>query len=252
MWGRRRLSWRRLPGLEVSPAAFAEMGLAAIVALASFAAIGAVVLRLARLPYHSYLPATMFPNAGNIGLPLCLFAFGQSGLALGIAFFAVCAIAQFTIGVLIASGQASFAKVLRTPVIYAVAVSLIFMIGDVDPPLWFANTVNLVGGFAIPLMILALGTSLARLQIRSLVRSLALSLVRIGGGLAVGLALGEIMGLSGAARGVLIIQCAMPVAVFNYLFAQHYSREPEEVAGMVLVSTLISFATLPGLLLLAL
>ena len=47
---------------------------------------------------------------------------------------------------------------------------------------------------------------------------------------------------------MLMIQCAMPVAVFNYLFAQRYQREPEEVAGMVLMSTVISFVTLPALL----
>jgi predicted permease len=41
----------------------------------------------------------------------------------------------------------------------------------------------------------------------------------------------------------------MPVAVSNYLFAQLYDRQPAEVAGMVLISTALSFATLPLLLL---
>ena len=40
----------------------------------------------------------------------------------------------------------------------------------------------------------------------------------------------------------------MPVAVFNYLWAVRYDTAPEEVAGMVLGSTLLSFATLPFLL----
>jgi hypothetical protein len=54
--------------------------------------------------------------------------------------------------------------------------------------------------------------------------------------------------MTGAARGVIILQAAMPVAVFNYLFAQRYAREAEEVAGMVVLSTLIAFAGLPFLL----
>ena len=58
--------------------------------------------------------------------------------------------------------------------------------------------------------------------------------------------------MSDRARGVLIIQSGMPVAVFNYLFSAVYNRAPGEVAGMVLLSTLISFASLPLLLLLAL
>ena len=41
---------------------------------------------------------------------------------------------------------------------------------------------------------------------------------------------------------------AMPVAVFNFLFAERYNNQPEEVAGMVVISTLLSFASLPFLL----
>jgi hypothetical protein len=37
--------------------------------------------------------------------------------------------------------------------------------------------------------------------------------------------------------------------VFNYLFAELYKREPEDVAGLVVVSTVLSFVTLPPLLL---
>ncbi len=51
---------------------------------------------------------------------------------------------------------------------------------------------------------------------------------------------------------MVIIQCAMPVAVFNYLFAQRFNRAPEEVAGLVVLSTLITFAALPLVLLVAL
>jgi predicted permease len=56
-------------------------------------------------------------------------------------------------------------------------------------------------------------------------------------------------GLTGAARGVLIIQSTMPVAIFNYLFALQYKREPADVAGMIVITTVASFATLPLLLL---
>ena len=54
--------------------------------------------------------------------------------------------------------------------------------------------------------------------------------------------------MEGAARGVLILQCAMPVAVFNYLFALQYNNQPEEVAGTVVLSTALSFLSLPLLL----
>jgi len=56
------------------------------------------------------------------------------------------------------------------------------------------------------------------------------------------LALGEILNLSGTARGVLLIQCSMAAAVFNYLWAAQYECNPEAVAGVVFVSTLLTLA----------
>lgn len=40
----------------------------------------------------------------------------------------------------------------------------------------------------------------------------------------------------------------MPVAVFNYLLAERYGRAPEEIAGAVEISTVLSFVTLSVLL----
>ena len=246
------LVFSSLTRLPLELAAVAEMAGAALLAFAGFALLGIAALRIVRLSLRSYLPALMFPNAGNMGLPLCLFAFGEPGLALAIVFFAVSSMLQFTVGVGIAAGSADPRRLLRLPLIYAVAAALAVMATGAPVPAWLANTAELIGGLTIPLMLFALGVSLARLQIGSLRRSLALSLVRILGGVALGFGIGWALGLSDAARGVLAIQSAMPVAVFNYLFAQLYRREPAEVAGMIVLSTLISFATLPALLLLVL
>jgi predicted permease len=65
------------------------------------------------------------------------------------------------------------------------------------------------------------------------------------------LAVTEIFGIDGMARGVIIIMGAMPVAVFNYIFAERYKRAPDEVAAAIVISTAISFVTLPALLLIA-
>jgi len=246
------LVFSSLTRLPLAVATVAEMIGATLLAFTGFTLLGIGVLRAARLPLRSYLPALMFPNAGNMGLPLCLFAFGEPGLALAVVFFAVSATLQFTAGVGIAAGSTDLRRLLRLPLIYAVIAALAVVATGVRVPGWLANTADMIGGLTIPLMLFALGVSLARLQIGSLGRSLALSLVRIVGGAGLGFGIGWALGLSDAARGVLAIQSAMPVAVFNYLFAQLYQREPAEVAGMIVLSTLISFATLPALLLLVL
>jgi predicted permease len=74
-----------------------------------------------------------------------------------------------------------------------------------------------------------------------------MSLVRLLMGAAGGWAVAVLFGFEGVARGVLVLQSAMPVAVFNYLFACMYDNDPEEVAGMVVVSTVLSYLGLPFL-----
>jgi predicted permease len=242
------LLFSALTGVAIDGAALSQMLGAAALAFVGFAALGILVLKATRLPLHSYLPALMFPNCGNMGLPLCLFAFGEHGLALGIVVFLVASCSQFTIGVGIAAGHASFARLFRTPILYAAPAALAFVFTGTPVPAWLANTTELIGGLTIPLMLLALGVSLARLHVTTLGRTAALSAVRLLGGFAIGLLVAEALGLEGAARGVLIVQASMPVAVFNYLFAQQFERKPEEVAGMIVISTAVSFATLPALL----
>jgi predicted permease len=83
-------------------------------------------------------------------------------------------------------------------------------------------------------------------------RSAFLGVFRLAMGVAVGFFIADLFDLTGAARAIVIIQSAMPVAVSSYLFAEKFNRQPAEVAGMVVVSTAVSFVTLPFLLLLVL
>ena len=221
---------------------------AALLAMACFAALGAAVLRLARLPAHTFLPPLVFGNTGNMGLPLCLFAFGDEGLSLAVCFFATVAITHYSLGVWVWSGRVSVIELLRTPLFYGTLFGVAVLVADVAVPVWLRNTTQLLGGFTIPLMMITMGVSLAELRLHGLPRTVALSILRLGMGVAVGFALSAVLGLEGVARGVVVIQCSMPVAVFNYLFAERYNRSPEAVASLVVLSTMLAFAMLPLLL----
>ena len=221
------------------------MAFAAIVAIAIFALVGSVILRISGLPLRTFLAPISFPNVGNMGLPLCLFAFGDEGLALGIGFFAASATLQLILGQWLFSGLPTPIALLKAPILYAVALGAVLMALEVNPPVFVTNTTSLLGNFTIPLMMMTLGVSLARMKVLRLRRSFALSALRLGMGAIVGFALAEAFGFEGVARGVIIIQCTMPVAVFNYLFAQYYERDPEEVASLVVISSAMAFALMP-------
>jgi malate permease and related proteins len=177
-----------------------EMAIVTLASFAAFALIGLVALKLMGLPNHSYLPALMFPNSGNMGLPLALFAFGETGLAFAIVFFAISATLQFTVGAGLASGSADPRRILKMPLIYAVFLSLGVLLLGIEVPRWVGNTLDLLGGLTIPLMLIALGVSLGQLKVTALPRNLLLSLLRIGGGFAVALGIAALFGLEGEAR----------------------------------------------------
>jgi malate permease and related proteins len=249
MVGTPALVFSALTSHGLSLASFGVTALAAVLAVTAFGAIGAAVLRLARLPVRSsYLSTLMLPNAGNMGLPIALFAFGEPGLALAIAFSTVITIAHFTVGLSLASGTTSSRHLLTAPALYAMLGALGFIAGGVAPPVWLANTTELLGGLTIPMMLLSLGVSLSRLHVAALGRSTLLGLARLGMGFAVGVGLARLFGLDQVAAGVVILQCSMPAAVLNYLWAARYGGPVEDVAGTIILSTLLSFVTLPLLL----
>src|SRR5690554_5106933 len=98
-------------------------------------------------------------------------------------------------------------------------------------------------------MLIALGVSLANLRISHLRISAALAALRLVFGVAIGWVLVLAFEIEGPAAGVLILQAAMPPAVFNYLFAARYGGPAEEVAGAVVLGTVATLAVLPLLLL---
>ena len=239
------LVFSTLTRLRPDPASLGEMAAASAACLAGCAAVAAMVLKITRLPFKAFLPALVFPNAGNIGMPICLFAFGDRGLALAIIFFSVASFSQFTLGVAVAMGKLSFRDLARVPLVYAAALALVVLIADVPVPRLVANTTRLIADLTIPLMLMALGVSLAKLHTASFRRAMALGSLRLLMGFAVALAVAAGFGLEEDMRRVLIVQGSGPVAVISYLIALRYGNSPDEVAGMVLTSTALSFITIP-------
>jgi predicted permease len=239
-------------GLGADVPLFMSMIGYALLGLIVCASVGALVLRALGQPLRSYLPPVAFGNAGNLGLPLCLFAFGPKGLGLAIGFYLVGSVSQFLVGPLFQGRKPMWRTLLTTPVNYAAVLGVALLATETALPAWLANTVQLLAGMAIPLMLVALGYSLGSFAVKRLPVAAALALSRLGLGLAVGLGLVWLFGLEGTERGVVLIESAMPVAVFSYLLAARYDRHPEDVAGAIVISTLVSFVTLPLLLLMAL
>jgi predicted permease len=186
-----------------------------------------------------------FNNCGNYGLPVLLFAFGEAGFTLGVLYMVVHQVYQIFFGVGIASWRkgmsigALLGKILAVPWLYAVVLAAVVRLTSFDLPVALARPIELVAAAAIPVQLLLLGMSLARVQVGSLFRKAApvsLAKLVIPPFLAWGLA--AALGLHGLMRAVLIIEASTPTAVNALILSLQYRRRPELSAAIVLLTTL--------------
>jgi predicted permease len=218
---------------------------AMIVVTLSVAAVSAVLIKILGLPQRSFLPALTLGNTGNLGLPLCLFAFGEEGLGLAVAIYVTNSLLQFTFVPLLHTRVSIVRTVFGTPMLWGALAGLAVLLADVHIPTWFATTVESIGNLLIPLMLMALGNTVGGLKAHNLPRAIGLGSARLIISFVVAVGVSYALGLSGVAQGVLVLQGAMPAAVFSYLFAARYDRDADDIAGIVLVSTLLGAVTLP-------
>lgn len=221
--------------------------LATLAVHAVFTLIAIVLLRIARKDWRLCI-AHVCGNTGNLGLPVCFFAYGEAGLAYAMAFFSVQCLLLFSIGEAVLAKNASIKPALRSPILHSVWLGTLVRYLDISVPQFAMDTAALLGQLVIPIMLITLGVSLAKMTINSFSSTVRWSLVRTAVAVLVGFSVASIFGLEGVARGVLIIETTVPVAVFNYLLAVRYNRDSDEVSGLILVTHLSAILYLPLLL----
>ncbi|WP_170754979.1 AEC family transporter [Ruegeria lacuscaerulensis] len=231
---------------NIAVSTFVDVMAAAALAIAGFGILGLVALRAMQLPVRAFLTPLMHGNVGNIGLPITLLALGDAGMAYTMAFVVVVLISIFTVGMWIPAGAFSAKKLVTSPIIYAVAISLGLMATGYSLPAPVAKSFDILGGLSIPLMLLTLGHTLAGLRVQSLGRSVVLTMLHLGMAVLIASVLVWTFGFTGAERGAVILCCLMPSSVATYLFVdQHMPEYGPDVAGFILVSTLVTILVLP-------
>ena len=231
----------------VTYSVFSEYFIYAIIALTSFALIGVIFLFFMKKDISRELPPYFLPNTGNMGIPICLFAYGALGMGVAAAISSLVILLHFTINIFLASKKFDIKIILKSPPTYAVIVAVYFLYFDLEMPKVVLNTVMLLGYAMIVLILMSLGVSLTQLKVFSLKDSVISSIGRVIIGPIIGFMIIKLFDLSGFAAGVLLIQSAMPSAILTYLVAEMYSPKKvvDSISSMIVVSTLMSLITVP-------
>lgn len=233
---------------NIDPSALTALSLASVVAYGVLTVVVAVGLKVFGYDQRTYQAPLIFGNTGNLGLPLALFAFGETGLGYAVVVFAVMAIWSFTYGIWIVSGGGSVMKAVKEPLVWGTVLGGIFLWQGWETPRFLTNTLELIGQMAIPIMLITLGVAVARLTPGRMAVAIVMAVVKVIVCVAIAWGVGVFFKLDDTAFAVLVLQIATPVAVTSYLLAEKYGADGQAVAGLVVVSTLLSVVAIPLIL----
>lgn len=217
---------------------------AALVVLGS----GLVLWPLAKwlkLDVKVFLPPMMFNNSGNMGVPLMVLAFGEQALPAAVVVFIVEMLLHFSVGLYMLDPRTSLWRLLRMPIVFASLAGLAVNLGGVPLPGWLLESMHMLGGVCIPLMLFALGVRLLEIDFSDWRTGLLGALLCPLSGLVIALPLMVLLALNPLQLAVLLVFAVLPPAVLNYLVAEQYQLSPQKVASLVLIGNLGSLVVMP-------
>ena len=233
---------------------FKEFFIYAIILLAVFGIVGLVFLVLMKKDYIRELPTFILPNTGNMGIPICLFAYGELGMGIAASISSLVVLLHFTLNIFLAKRAFDFQIIFKSPAFYAIIFTVLLLYFEEPIPQFVMNTVMLLAYGMIVMILMSLGVALTQMKVFSFKDALITSTGRVIIGPIIGFVVVKIFDLTGAAAGVVLLQSSMPSAILCYLIASMYSPKEivDNISSTIVVSTIMSLVTIPIVLFFAL
>ena len=231
---------------------FMPLALATFIVVVGSGALGWLIARALGVSVKTFVPPMMFNNCGNLGLPLAVLAFGEQALAPAVVMFMVSNLLHFSFGAWLLDRNTRLAMIWRIPSVAATILGLGVSAAGIE--LWapLMQAVRMLGDVVIPLMLFALGVRLADARFDAWRLGVIAAAARPLAGIAMAALLLLAIDLPAEQQALLLVFGALPPAVLNYMFAERYRQEPEQVASMVMIGNLAAVVVLPVVLAIAL
>ncbi|WP_453993314.1 AEC family transporter [Bacillus nitroreducens] len=201
---------------------------------------------------------SVFPNSGNYGAPVALFAFGSLGFDYAVIIMVIHAFIINSLGIFVASVGSStptspkeaFRRLIRMPVLYGALVGTLFQLFNISLPSTIIDGIGMVGGASIPVVMLILGMQLAEIKPQkfNLGYVSTITILRMVVSPLLALALIQFMPVNETIQHVFILLAAMPVAANTTILAVQFDCKPELISFATLVTTILSLLTIPVVL----
>lgn len=243
---------------EFSTEKLRAMGLSALIAVIAFAASIAVAYLTCGTRYRIENFAVAFGNAGFIGIPLVTAVFGPEAAFYVVSFSTFANLLQWTYGIVIISGKKetmNLRMVFVNPVFISMVIGIALFVLQPTLPTVVTGTIGYIADGNTVLAMIILGYYLSKVQLRGLfadvrlylfsaLRLLVIPAVTILVFLPFPFARGEITLIT-------LIAAATPIASSTAIFAQKFDQDYRRAVSYVCLSTILSVATLPLVMLFA-
>ena len=202
--------------------------------------------------------ASAFSNPGFFGVPLIVSSLSQGAVFYVAAFIAFLNLLQWTYGVAIMTGEnkgLSFKKVITAPFMIAIMIGLFFFLSGLKMPEMAKSVVSFIANLNTPLAMFTVGIYLAQTDLPAMIRRgklYAVSAVRLLVIPAISLLLLSLIPSSQMdLKLAILIAVACPVGSNVAVYAQLHNKDYTYAVETVVISTLLSIITIPGVVWLA-
>lgn len=214
----------------------------------------ATALRLKGPLFGAFLLACGVGNTGYLGYPLTQALFGQSHLVKAV-FYDIfgTVVVLFTVGIYFAAKygrgvQNSWQLGLILAAPNLIALGLGFASHGIKLPVPIDLAINSLAASTVAIIMLSIGISLNGLPGKgpALPAIGAITILKLAIMPALALWLGGAFSLPPVVRGVTLLQASMPIALMTFVIGDKYDLDRDFVSGAILISTLLSVATIPA------
>ncbi|MCL2931213.1 MAG: AEC family transporter [Trichodesmium sp. MAG_R03] len=199
----------------------------------------------------SLLATTALPNCANMGLPVTLFALGEAGLERAVIYLIAWNLIVFSTMPAILKGggfRSSIIFLFKLPIIWGMILGVILNLFNIELPLKLDDGLHLLRQATIPICLLLMGIQISKNRFQPGIYELSASLMRLLGGAFVAYFFGRILSLEILDLQVLVLQSSMPSALTSFLMVNEFGGDGIRASRVVVISTLLSFLTLPIIL----
>ncbi|NEO55498.1 MAG: AEC family transporter [Okeania sp. SIO3B5] len=196
----------------------------------------------------SLVATTALPNAGNMGLSVTLFALGEAGLERAVIYLISWNLIVLSTMPAILRGEGFWSSViftLKLPIVWGMILGLILNLFDIQLPLKLDDGLHLLREATIPISLLLMGIQIANNRFQPSNYEVGASLMRLLGGAIIAYLVGKFMNLEMLDLQVLVLESAMPSALSSFIIVNEFGGDAPRTSRVVVISTLLSFLTLP-------